>query len=138
MSRVSRRSSCDDGVGRRDQEALALTGIGHLAETTGVTARALRYYEARGLIRSLRTPSGARVFTPHQVEIAATVILLRRLDVAIPDILPLIDGARSDAERARDLRLSLERKAEDLASRLDQVRAALAGDPACPSLTAPL
>lgn len=110
----------------RDLPALAVTGIAGLAQATGVSLRALRYYEARGLIRSQRTRSGARTFTPQQVEIASTVVLLRKLDVAILEIQPLIDSGRSDAERARDLRRSLERKAEDLALRLNQVRLALA------------
>jgi DNA-binding transcriptional MerR regulator len=115
-----------DRYHRRDAPTLAVTGIAGLAQATGVSLRALRYYEACGLIRSQRTRSGARVFTPEQVEIASTVVLLRKLDVGIPEIQPLIDSGRSDAERARDPRRSLERKAEDLTLRLIQVRKALA------------
>lgn len=110
----------------RADHAHAVVGISRLASTMGVSQRALRYYESRGLIRSQRTRTGARVFTPHQCEIASTVVLLRKLDVAITDIQPIIDGARSEADRTRDLRRSLERKAAYLACRLDEVRAALA------------
>ncbi|CAN5199450.1 hypothetical protein BH10PSE1_BH10PSE1_10590 [soil metagenome] len=111
---------------RRDAPASAVVGIARLAQATGVTARALRHYESLGLIRSQRTRTGARVFTPHQCEVASTIALLRKLDVAIPDILPIVDSGRSEQDRLNDLRASLERKAADLALRLCEVRAALA------------
>lgn len=111
---------------RRETKASAVVGIARLAQTTGVTLRALRHYESLGLIRSQRTRGGARVFTPSQCEIASTIVLLRKLDVAICDIQPIIDTDRTEAERMNDLRRSLERKAADLSFRLDEVRAALA------------
>jgi DNA-binding transcriptional MerR regulator len=111
---------------RRETTASAVVGIARLAQTTGVTLRALRHYESLGLIRSQRTRAGARVFTPRQCEIASTIALLRKLDVAICDIQPIIDAERPEAERMSDLRRSLERKAVDLSRRLDEVRAALA------------
>lgn len=111
---------------RCETNASAVVGIARLAQTTGVTLRALRHYESLGLIRSQRTRAGARVFTPSQCEIASTIVLLRKLDVAICDIQPIIDADRSEAERMNDLRRSLERKAADLSFRLDEVRAALA------------
>ncbi|MBO8193008.1 MerR family transcriptional regulator [Streptomyces oryzae] len=41
--------------------------IGELAERTGTTTRALRYYEAQGLLESGRTASGYRVYDPAAV-----------------------------------------------------------------------
>lgn len=111
---------------RREPAASAVVGIARLAQTTGVTLRALRHYESLGLIRSQRTRAGARVFTPGQCEIASTIVLLRKLDVAISDIQPIIDAERPEAERMNALRRSLERKAADLSLRLNEVRAALA------------
>ena len=115
---------------RRDTNPSAVVGIARLAQTTGVTLRALRHYESLGLIRSQRTRAGARIFTPSQCEIASTIVLLRKLDVAICDIQPIIDAVRTDAERMDDLRRSLERKAAELSARLDDVRAALAASEA--------
>ncbi|MEU6250886.1 MerR family transcriptional regulator [Glycomyces sp. NPDC047010] len=42
--------------------------IGELAETTGATARALRYYEEQGLLHPERTSSGQRVYPADAVE----------------------------------------------------------------------
>ncbi|MEU1789023.1 MerR family transcriptional regulator, partial [Streptomyces sparsogenes] len=41
--------------------------IGELAERTGTTTRALRYYEAQGLLESGRTSAGYRVYGPGAV-----------------------------------------------------------------------
>ena len=111
---------------RRDTNTSAVVGIARLAKTTGVTLRALRHYESLGLIRSQRTRAGARVFTPKECQIASTVVLLRKLDVPICDIQPIIDAGRTEVERMCALRRSLERKAADLSARLEEVQAALA------------
>ncbi|RRS01791.1 MerR family transcriptional regulator [Glycomyces terrestris] len=42
--------------------------IGELAEATGATVRALRYYEEQGLLHAERSPSGQRVYSPDAVE----------------------------------------------------------------------
>jgi DNA-binding transcriptional MerR regulator len=44
----------------------ALT-IDEVVRRTGLTSRALRFYEARGLIRPLRTGSGRRLFGPGEL-----------------------------------------------------------------------
>ncbi|WP_243901488.1 MerR family transcriptional regulator [Glycomyces niveus] len=41
--------------------------IGELAEATGATVRALRYYEEQGLLHPERTASGQRVYTDDAV-----------------------------------------------------------------------
>ncbi|MQM28085.1 MerR family transcriptional regulator [Glycomyces albidus] len=42
--------------------------IGELAEATGATVRAIRYYEEQGLLRPERTAAGQRVYTEDAVE----------------------------------------------------------------------
>ena len=42
--------------------------IGELAEATGATVRAIRYYEEQGLLQPGRTASGQRVYTPDAVD----------------------------------------------------------------------
>lgn len=42
--------------------------IGELAERSGVSVRALRYYEEQGLLRAERTPAGQRVYDDSAVE----------------------------------------------------------------------
>lgn len=68
--------------------------IGELAGQTGVSVRALRYYEERGLIQARRSVSGQRIYDPDVVE---RVRLLRRLysagltSTTIASLLPCVD-----------------------------------------------
>jgi DNA-binding transcriptional MerR regulator len=50
--------------------------IGELAEATGATVRAIRYYEEQGLLRPERTASGQRFFAQDDVD---QVIWIRTL-----------------------------------------------------------
>src|ERR1700754_3001209 len=47
--------------------------IGELADRTGVSVRALRYYEERGVLRPDRTPSGYRIFADSDVHTVAHI-----------------------------------------------------------------
>lgn len=70
--------------------------IGQLAERTGSSTRALRYYERNGLITAERLPNGYRDFSEDDVD---RVIQIRGLlDAGIPvkiieQMLPCLDGS---------------------------------------------
>jgi len=101
---------------------MAATGIAQLCALTGVTPKTLRYYEEKGVLRSFRSRSGARFFTPDQCEVAFAVILLRRLGVAIADIARVVD--RHPVADARNMALQdmLEMRTSELERRLREVR----------------
>jgi len=125
-------SSGTSGAGRKcvfgkSGAAIAVTGIGDLARSCGVTARALRYYEAEGLISPRRTRQGERLFTPRQCEIAHLVVQLRNLNVAIVDIRAFIDDAVPEPTRVMTMRRKLECQAADLSSRLSSLHRCLEG-----------
>jgi len=69
--------------------------IGELAEATGVSARSLRYYEGQQLLRSTRTQSGQRIYTPDDIN---RVIQIQELYAAglcsskVKDLLPCLDA----------------------------------------------
>ncbi len=68
--------------------------IGELARKTGVSVRALRYYEEEGLIRPGREGNGYRDFCPGSVE--AVLQIRGMLDAGLPtrlirEILPYLD-----------------------------------------------
>ncbi|MBB5850899.1 MerR family transcriptional regulator [Amycolatopsis umgeniensis] len=68
--------------------------IGELARKTGVSVRALRYYEEEGLIRPGREDNGYRDFRDGSVE--AVVRIRGMLDAGLPtrlirEILPYLD-----------------------------------------------
>ena len=106
--------------------------IGELAGRTGVSVRALRYYEQQGLLASVRSTSGQR----HYPESAADrVHLIQNLYAAglssrtILDLLPCVEAEVSTPEsRARLVaeRDRIDRQIADLTRTRDRLDAVIA------------
>ena len=107
--------------------------IGELATKTGVSVRALRYYEEQGLLASERSESGQR----HYGEKAAYwVRLIQQLyaagisSAAILEMLPcLMSGVASPQVLAnlRGHRSSVVKQIENLRETLEQLDSVIAG-----------
>ena len=98
--------------------------IGGLAERSGVSVRALRYYEEQGLLEAGRTPAGQRVYPESAVE---KVRFFQQLYAAgltsrnIAELLPCIDAGHTDAEQRRMLHEQRDR----IQGKLDELTAVL-------------
>jgi DNA-binding transcriptional MerR regulator len=79
--------------------------IGELAAKTGVSVRALRYYEEQGLLVSVRSASGQRHYADtaaERVELIQTLYAAGLSSKTIADLLPCVDAKESTPEsRAR-------------------------------------
>lgn len=62
--------------------------IGELTREAGVTRKAVRYYEAHGLLTSRRTPSGYRDFDADALEVVHSFERLTPTNDAMPDDVP--------------------------------------------------
>ena len=120
------------GGGRSGDDKLAVTmetttfGIGDLVREFGITARAIRFYEDRGLIMPVRTGRGNRVRVYSQRDRARLTLLLRgkRLGLSLADIKSLLDMYETPADSEPQLvrflalldehRLGLQRQLTDL------------------------
>lgn len=69
--------------------------IADVAAATDLSSRALRFYEARGLIRPLRTASGRRVFGAGELERLHAIVALKRAGFTLAAIGQMLD--RPDA-----------------------------------------
>jgi DNA-binding transcriptional MerR regulator len=99
---------------------------GELSEATGVSTRALRYYEEQGLLHSDRLPNGYRDYGQEDV---ARVRAIQDLFAAglsselVREILPCLGTGRPDAScapleaRVREVRDTLERQEQRIAER---------------------
>src|SRR6188508_2902638 len=85
--------------------------IAEVARLTGLTSRALRFYEARGLVMPLRTASGRRHYGPAELERLHQIVALKRAGLTLAQIL------RMTAGRRLDLRSIVEAQIETLADR---------------------
>lgn len=108
--------------------------IGRLARLARLTVKALRHYAAEGLLEPAWTDpsSGYRYYRAEQVRTAATIALLRSLDVPLPVVRRVLAAADPDAvaavlaeERAR-LAAELARREVALRS-IDRLLAAPEG-----------
>jgi DNA-binding transcriptional MerR regulator len=107
--------------------------IGELATRTGVSVRALRYYEEQNLLASERSPSGQRHYGESAVD---RVRLIQRLYAAglpsasILDLLPRVVNGRATPELVGGLaaeRDRIDRQIGDLASARERLDAVIAG-----------
>lgn len=104
--------------------------IGQLAERSGVSVRALRYYGQQGLLKPMRTPAGQRIYQESDVE---RVRFYQQLHAAgltsrnIAQLLPCIESGHTDAEQRAMLHEQRDRihaRGDDLAAvlkRLDEL-----------------
>lgn len=70
------------------------------ARELGVSAKALRLYEERGLITPGRTSAGYRIYDEHIMVRAAEVAALRALGLSLAQVARVLDGEPQDLEFA--------------------------------------
>jgi len=60
--------------------------IAEVARLTGLTTRALRFYEARGLVKPRRTAAGLRYFGPSELEQLHRIMAMKRAGLTLGQI----------------------------------------------------
>jgi DNA-binding transcriptional MerR regulator len=111
--------------------------IGELSKATGVSSRALRYYEQQGLLHSERRPNGYREYAPESVEVVAFVQDLFHAGLSsdvIRDILPCANDEHPSGDcaallaRVRQVRDELVRQEHHIAERRRRLDTYLAAE----------
>ncbi len=75
----------------KDLKALGHITIGALAQSTGVSVSAIRYYEEIGLIsKAHRRPSGHRVYGPEARDVLAVIRSCREFGFSIDQVKELV------------------------------------------------
>ena len=100
--------------------------IRDVVRLTGLTSRALRFYEARGLVQPLRTYSGRRLYGAGELERINQIVALKRAGLTLAQIgaltlgrkldlgalidaqLAALDAKRTELEEARSLLLTVK------------------------------
>jgi DNA-binding transcriptional MerR regulator len=65
--------------------------IGELARTAGTTTRALRYYEAQGLLRAHRRSNGYRDYDQSHLRLVREIQALQAVGFALEDTRPFVE-----------------------------------------------
>ena len=87
-----------------------LLDIADVVRRTGLTSRALRFYEARGLLAPLRTHSGRRLYGAAELERINQIVALKRAGLSLAQIQRLT--ARAPLDLARLIEAQLRSLAE--------------------------
>ena len=92
--------------------------IAQVARLTGLTSRALRFYEARGLVTPLRSASGRRHYGPAELERLHQVMAMKRAGLTLGQIQSISAGRKTDLAKLIAAQL------ESLDERRDEIDAA--------------
>jgi len=92
--------------------------IGALSEATGVSRDALRMYEARGLLRSIRGANGYRIFADGSVELVGYIKTAQALGFTLSQIgedMPALTSGGLSADKIGEI---LRRKLAEIEVRI--------------------
>jgi DNA-binding transcriptional MerR regulator len=105
--------------------------IGELAQRTGTTARALRFYEALGLLPAHRSANGYREYDEADFRLVTEIQALQTVGLSLDDTRPFVECLRAGHETGDSCGDSIEVYRRKLAevdaclNRLGAVRAEL-------------
>jgi DNA-binding transcriptional MerR regulator len=93
------------------------------ARRLGVSAKALRLYEARGLIAPARTAAGWRAYGPDEMDRVAEIAALRELGLSLAQVARVLEGDSKSLEPALAAhQATLEGRVHQLVDAVDKVR----------------
>jgi len=93
------------------------------ARRLGVSAKALRLYEQRGLIAPLRTAAGWRVYGPDEMERAAEIVALRALGFSLAQVARVLEqDSQGLAEALAAHQASLEGRAQQINATVNKLQ----------------
>jgi DNA-binding transcriptional MerR regulator len=95
--------------------------IGELADRTGVSVRALRYYEQKGVLRPDRTPSGYRIFTDPDVATVARIQCLLAAGLGMDLIREILSCMSGESLLLDDCRERLETERRRMSDHIDRL-----------------
>ncbi|WP_205744373.1 MerR family transcriptional regulator [Dyella sp. M7H15-1] len=102
--------------------------VSEAARQLGVSIKALRLYEQRGMVNPGRTAAGYRVYGPRDMVRAAEIVALRTLGLSLIQVARVLDG---DSESLNDAlashEMALDDEIHELIRKLDKIRGIRAG-----------
>lgn len=82
--------------------------ITELAARTGTTSRALRYYEAQGLLPAGRSANGYRVYGERHVALVREIRSLQAIGFSLEDVRPFVECLLAGHESGDDCPASVD------------------------------
>ena len=115
-----------------------MLSIGEVAEKSGITTSALRYYEQIGLLEPPQRTSGRRLYEDEVLGRIGTIKLAQSAGFQIQEIKQLLDGFDSGvapSERWRAMALKKQEELEEKIEKMARMKKILANSVNCECLT---
>ncbi|MCX5302729.1 heavy metal-responsive transcriptional regulator [Streptomyces sp. NBC_00160] len=97
--------------------ALHALTIGQAAEAAGLTRKAVRVYEAKGLLpKAERSTTGYRLYTPDDVELLTFIRQARALGLHLDDVREVLEIRRGGTPPCDAVRNLLDERIEEIDS----------------------
>lgn len=113
--------------------------IGDVSARSGVAASALRFYEARGLIRSERTRAGHRRYSREVLRRVAFIVFAQRIGLSLEEVAAELARLPRNAVPQRDDWMKLagawNRRIDDRIAELQRLRETFSGCIGCGCLS---
>lgn len=100
------------------------TKIGELSRRTGVSVRALRYYEEKGALKPERTPSGYRTFREADVRTVGHIQTLLAAGLRMPLITEIVSCVSGESLLLEECRERLIHERRRMTADIDRISAA--------------
>ncbi|MFN2461215.1 MAG: MerR family transcriptional regulator [Candidatus Velthaea sp.] len=97
--------------------------IGELAAQAGVTQKAVRYYESRGVLRSQRIGSGYREFDERALEVVRTIRAGKRMGLHLEDLREVLEHVSAGLAPCSGLRKLIARQRVEVGQRIEELKA---------------
>ncbi|HEY4007224.1 MAG TPA: MerR family transcriptional regulator [Pseudonocardia sp.] len=98
--------------------------IGELARRVGTSTRALRFYEARGLLAARRAANGYRDYGERDVRLVSEIVALQQVGLSLDDTRPFVECLRAGHATGDSCPASIavyQRKLAEVAACIDRL-----------------
>ncbi len=97
--------------------------IGELASKAGVTRKAVRHYEMRGLLHPGRNAAGYRDYDERALEIVRAIRTAQRMGLRLDDLRGVLEHLASGSKPCIDLRRLIAKQRSEVAEKIAELRA---------------
>ncbi|MGB3829145.1 MAG: heavy metal-responsive transcriptional regulator [Ornithinimicrobium sp.] len=102
---------------------MQLVTVGGAAKQSGLSAKAIRLYERKGLLNEAeRTEGGYRLFTPHDVAVLHFIRRAKTLDLGLDEIKDILDLQRGGEQPCQRVTAMLDAHLADIDQKLADLR----------------
>jgi DNA-binding transcriptional MerR regulator len=109
---------------RELQASLPARTVGAAAKAVGVSAKAIRIWEAKGLLPpAARTEAGYRVFTEDDIAVLRFILRARTLGLTLPEIKDILDLHRQGSAPCDRVTALLDQHIRDIDRAIADLRA---------------